>query len=117
MGRASPGLGQCPMAALAAPRAPGRALAWWLALRPWSFTISLAPILAGTSLAILDGHGVRIGLALAALLASVLIHGGTNLQNDVGDFRRRAGRAGRVGPPRAPTEGWLAPSQVHAGPT
>ena len=44
------------MTALAAHRAPGRALAWCLALRPWSFTISLAPILAGTSLAILDGY-------------------------------------------------------------
>lgn len=101
------------MTALAAHRAPGRALAWWLALRPWSFTISLAPILAGTSLAILDGHGARIGLALAALLASVLIHGGTNLQNDVGDFRRGADGAGRIGPPRATTEGWLPASQVQ----
>ena len=34
---------------------PGRMLAWWLALRPWSFTISLAPVLAGTCLAALDG--------------------------------------------------------------
>jgi 1,4-dihydroxy-2-naphthoate octaprenyltransferase len=99
--------------ALAAPRAPGRALAWWLALRPWSFTISLAPVLAGTSLAILDGHGARIGLALAALLASVLIHGGTNLQNDVGDFRRGADGSGRIGPPRATTEGWLPAAQVQ----
>ena len=105
------------MTALAAPRTPGRVLAWWLALRPWSFTISLAPILAGTSLAILDGHGARIGLALTALLASVLIHGGTNLQNDVGDFRRGADGAGRIGPPRATTEGWLSASQVQAAAT
>ena len=28
--------------------APGPLLAWWLAVRPWSFTISLAPVLAGT---------------------------------------------------------------------
>jgi 1,4-dihydroxy-2-naphthoate octaprenyltransferase len=102
-----------PMTALAAHRAPGRALAWCLALRPWSFTISLAPILAGTSLAILDGHGARLGLALAALTASILIHAGTNLQNDVGDFRRGADGAGRIGPPRATTEGWLPASQVQ----
>ena len=103
------------MTALAAQRAPGRALAWWLALRPWSFTISLAPILAGTSLAVLDGHGVRLDLALAALFASVLIHAGTNLQNDVGDFRRGADGAGRIGPPRATTEGWLTATQVQLG--
>jgi 1,4-dihydroxy-2-naphthoate octaprenyltransferase len=101
------------MTALAAPRAPGRILAWCLALRPWSFTISLAPILAGTSLAVLDGHGARLGIALAALAASILIHAGTNLQNDVGDFRRGADGAGRIGPPRATTEGWLPASQVQ----
>jgi 1,4-dihydroxy-2-naphthoate octaprenyltransferase len=101
------------MTALAAPRAPGRALAWWLALRPWSFTISLAPILAGTSLAVLDGHGARFGVAVAALAASILIHAGTNLQNDVGDFRRGADGSGRIGPPRATTEGWLSAAQVQ----
>ncbi len=93
---------------------PGPLLAWWLALRPWSFTISLAPVLAGTSLAALDGYPVQLGLVVAALLASVLIHAGTNLQNDVGDFRRGADLSGRIGPPRATTEGWLPASQVQA---
>ena len=46
---------------LAASSAPGRALAWWLAVRPWSFTISLAPVLAGTSLAALDGYAAESG--------------------------------------------------------
>jgi 1,4-dihydroxy-2-naphthoate polyprenyltransferase len=101
------------MTALAAQRAPGRAMAWCLALRPWSFTISLAPVLAGTSLSSLDGHGARMGLAAAALAASVLIHAGTNLQNDVGDFRRGADGAGRIGPPRATTEGWLPAAHVQ----
>jgi 1,4-dihydroxy-2-naphthoate octaprenyltransferase len=109
----SPAVENAGMTALAAPRAPGRALAWWLALRPWSFTISLAPILAGTSLAVLDGHGAQFGVAVAALAASVLIHAGTNLQNDVGDFRRGADGAGRIGPPRATTEGWLPAAQVQ----
>jgi 1,4-dihydroxy-2-naphthoate octaprenyltransferase len=102
------------MAAIAASRAPGRALAWWLALRPWSFTISLAPVLAGTSLATLDGYPLDLTLAAVALLACVLIHVGTNLQNDVGDFRRGADLIGRVGPPRVTTQGWLPASQVQA---
>ncbi len=93
--------------------APGRARAWWLAARPWSFTISLAPVLAGTSLAALAGRGVQPGIAAAALLACLLIHAGTNLQNDVGDFRRGADGAGRIGPPRATTEGWLSPAEVQ----
>jgi 1,4-dihydroxy-2-naphthoate octaprenyltransferase len=49
-----------------------------------------------------------------ALLACVLIHVGTNLQNDVGDFRRGADLIGRVGPPRVTTQGWLPASQVQA---
>jgi 1,4-dihydroxy-2-naphthoate octaprenyltransferase len=99
--------------ALAAPRVPGRALAWWLAARPWSFTISLAPVLAGASLAALDGYPVRLALIAAALVASILIHAGTNLQNDVGDFKRGADATGRIGPPRATTEGWLSAAQVQ----
>jgi 1,4-dihydroxy-2-naphthoate polyprenyltransferase len=92
---------------------PGPVLAWCLALRPWSFTISLAPVLAGTSLAILDGYPLQPALVAAALLASLLIHAGTNLQNDVGDFRRGADLTGRIGPKRATTEGWLPADQVQ----
>ena len=88
-------------------------MAWWLALRPWSFTISLAPILVGTALAGLDGYAPQLGIVAAAFAASILIHAGTNLQNDVGDFRRGADLMGRIGPPRATTEGWLPASQVQ----
>lgn len=94
--------------------APGPALAWWLALRPWSFTISLAPVLVGTSLALLDGYSADFGIVVVALLACVLIHAGTNLQNDVGDFRRSADLTGRIGPPRVTTQGWLPARDVQA---
>ena len=62
----------------------------------------------------LDGYALQPALVAAALLASVLIHAGTNLQNDVGDFRRGADLAGRIGPKRACTEGWLPARQVQA---
>jgi 1,4-dihydroxy-2-naphthoate octaprenyltransferase len=103
-------------ASLVAPP-PGSFLAWWLALRPWSFTISLAPVLAGSSLAGLDGYPLNLGLVLAALAGSILIHAGTNLQNDVGDFRRGADLVGRIGPRRATTEGWLSARQVQGAAT
>jgi 1,4-dihydroxy-2-naphthoate polyprenyltransferase len=105
------------MTALAAPPAPGRPLAWWLALRPWSFTISLAPVLVGTGLAVLHGYPADFAIAGVALLACVLIHAGTNLQNDVGDFRRGADLTGRIGPPRVTTEGWLPAREVQAAAT
>ena len=96
------------------PQPPGRLLAWWLAVRPWSFTISIAPVLAGTSLAGLNDHAPNLLIAGMALLACFLIHAGTNLQNDVGDFRRGADLIGRIGPPRVTTQGWLPASQVQA---
>ena len=99
---------------LSASSPPGRALAWWLAVRPWSFTISIAPVVAGTSLAALDGYAPNLLIAAVALLGCFLIHAGTNLQNDVGDFRRGADLVGRVGPPRVTTQGWLPASQVQA---
>jgi 1,4-dihydroxy-2-naphthoate polyprenyltransferase len=102
---------------LAASPPPGRALAWWLAVRPWSFTISLAPVLTGTSLAALDGYPPSLAIAGVALLACILIHAGTNLQNDVGDFRRGADLVGRVGPPRVTTQGWLPAREVQAAAT
>jgi 1,4-dihydroxy-2-naphthoate octaprenyltransferase len=95
-------------------RAPPRPLAWCRAIRPWSFTLSLAPVLVGTSLARLDGYPPSLAIVAAALLASLLIHAGTNLQNDVGDFRRGADGSGRIGPPRATTQGWLSPQEVQA---
>lgn len=102
---------------LTVPPAPGRALAWWLAVRPWSFTISLAPVLAGTSLAAMDGYPPNLLIAAVTLLACVLIHAGTNLQNDVGDFHRGADLIGRVGPPRVTTQGWLRARDVQAAAT
>jgi 1,4-dihydroxy-2-naphthoate octaprenyltransferase len=102
------------MTAFAGTRRPGRALAWWLALRPWSFSISLAPVLVGTALALADGHRPDLAVSALALAACLLIHAGTNLQNDVGDFRRGADLSGRIGPPRVTTQGWLPARDVQA---
>ena len=62
----------------------------------------------------LDGYPPDLGIAAVALLACVLIHAGTNLQNDVGDFRRGADLTGRIGPPRVTTQGWLPAREVQA---
>jgi len=86
---------------------------WWLAIRPATLTISLAPVLVGTSLAWHDtGRILWIPFILAAA-AALLIQIGTNLYNDVGDFERGADRAERLGPPRAVSSGWLEPGEVR----
>jgi 1,4-dihydroxy-2-naphthoate octaprenyltransferase len=74
-------------------------------------------VLVGTSLAWPETRALNVPVMAAALLASALIQIGTNLQNDVGDFRRGADRHGRLGPPRATTLGWLSPRQVQTAAT
>lgn len=96
---------------------PSRAVAWQIAVRPRTLPISLVPVLVGTSLAWLETRALNAAVMAIALLASALIQIGTNLQNDVGDFRRGADRHGRLGPPRATTLGWLSPRQVQTAAT
>ena len=68
----------------------------------------------GSALAARD-HAFRLGPALAALLGAILIQIGTNLVNDLGDFRRGADSGVRLGPPRALAMGWLTVREVRIG--
>jgi 1,4-dihydroxy-2-naphthoate octaprenyltransferase len=61
-----------------------RRRAWWLALRPFSYTTAIIPVLVGTALA--SEVDFRPGLFLLALAGSVLILAGTNLATDFFDF-------------------------------
>ena len=94
---------------------PGRLGAWFLACRPKTLSVSLAPVLVGTALAWQQQAYLLWLPLLAAALGAALIQIGTNLFNDVGDFLRGADQPGRVGPPRATAEGWLTPTAVRAG--
>jgi len=64
-----------------------RAAAWWEILRPFAYTASVIPILAGGALAFVDG-AFSIWPFLAALLGGVLLHSGTNIVNEVYDVRQ-----------------------------
>jgi 1,4-dihydroxy-2-naphthoate octaprenyltransferase len=73
---------------------PGQVARWWLALRPETFSLSLAPLFLGTALAWLDPvnglhrtffHPLRW---LAFVLVVLLIHAGTNLLNECYDALR-----------------------------
>ena len=61
-----------------------RRRAWWLALRPFSYTAAIVPVLVGTAVA--ADETFRPGLFLLALLGAVLILAGTNLATDFFDF-------------------------------
>jgi 1,4-dihydroxy-2-naphthoate polyprenyltransferase len=87
---------------------------WWRAVRPWSFTASLVPVLLGACLAAAEG---RIDLALLALtvFGSVAIHAGTNLVNDYYDHRKGIDALQTIGVGGAIQRGELTPRQVLFG--
>jgi 1,4-dihydroxy-2-naphthoate octaprenyltransferase len=57
---------------------------WFLASRPWSFTMTAISVSVGSALAALDGPFDWL-LGLLALLSAVLLHAATNLINDYYD--------------------------------
>jgi len=95
----------------------GRALnvqTWLLAARPKTLPAAASPTIVGTAVAINAGV-FRPWPALAALLGALLIQVGTNLANDVFDYKRGADAVGRLGPLRVTQAGLLTPAQVMVG--
>ena len=86
---------------------------WWLAIRPKTLTVSIAPVIVGSSFAYAEAGTLSWLRLLAALVAAMLIQIGTNLHNDVGDFERGADGAERLGPLRVTASGWLEPGAVR----
>ncbi len=60
--------------------APSPARVWWLALRPATLAASVAPVLAGTAVAVHEG-GARPWAGIAALVIAIAMQIGVNLAN------------------------------------
>ena len=70
---------------------------WIQAIRAFSFTASVIPVLLG-GLYALTFHGAKSWALLPlAVLGGLLLHTGTNLINDYYDFRRGVDRDGTFG--------------------
>jgi len=59
---------------------------WFLAMRPWSFTMSAISVSVGAALAATHGP-FSWPLYLATAIAMMAVHGGVNLMNDFFDYR------------------------------
>jgi 1,4-dihydroxy-2-naphthoate octaprenyltransferase len=90
------------------------AQAWILAIRPKTLTAAIAPVFAGSAVAIGEG-AFALGPAFAALFAAIMIQIATNLYNDVVDFERGTDSNDRLGPMRVTQAGLLTPTQVRTG--
>lgn len=77
------------------PRLSGLKL-WFAASRPFSFTASVVPVVAGTLIAAEDTFSWW--KALLALVGSLFIHAGTNFVNDYYDHIKGADNAESLGP-------------------
>jgi 1,4-dihydroxy-2-naphthoate octaprenyltransferase len=87
---------------------------WWRALRPFSFTASMTPVLVGSAAAYYDGHFDPLRFA-ATFLAAVAIHAATNLTNDYYDHVRGVDTAESIGPSGVIQAGLLSPGAVLRG--
>ena len=85
---------------------------WWSAVRPATLAASVAPVLAGTAIAIHVG-GARLGAGLLALLVGIAMQVGVNFANDYSDHVRGADTARRLGPVRAASSGIVDPEAVR----
>jgi 1,4-dihydroxy-2-naphthoate octaprenyltransferase len=88
--------------------------AWWLAIRPATLSLGIAPVLVGTACAHQAG-GLNVSAALAALAGALFLQIGANLSNDVFDFEKGADAIERLGPTRVVQAGMLSPAAVRSG--
>lgn len=87
---------------------------WTMAVRPFSFTASVTPVVLGSVLAGNDGSWDWLLFSIT-VVASVAIHAGTNLINDYYDWKKGTDTPDSLGPNRALQSGMLTPQQVFWG--
>ena len=86
---------------------------WLEGARPRTLPTAIAPVLAGTAIAIADG-GARWGLATLCLVVALGLVIGVNFANDYSDGIRGSDGEDRVGPLRLVGSGVAEPSHVKA---
>ena len=87
---------------------------WIMASRPRTLTAAIVPVVVGTAVAVRD-RVFNPWVALAALFSAVMIQIGTNLANDLFDFKKGADTHTRLGPTRVTSAGLLTPGEVEIG--
>src|SRR2546430_16796428 len=85
---------------------------WWSALRPATLAASVAPVLAGTAVAIYERDLTKPWAGLLALGVALAMQVGANLANDYSDHVRGADSQ-RVGPPTAASSRVISPPRVQ----
>ncbi|MGD9714484.1 MAG: 1,4-dihydroxy-2-naphthoate octaprenyltransferase [Thermomicrobiales bacterium] len=93
---------------------PGSLRVWFQAVRFFSFTASIVPIVVGSALALFDRTFDAL-LFVVMLSASVACHAGANLANDYFDDRKGIDTDDSLGPSKVIQLGYLTSAQVLRG--
>jgi 1,4-dihydroxy-2-naphthoate octaprenyltransferase len=88
---------------------------WLQAVRAFSFTASVIPVLLGGMLALGAPAPRHFWLLPLAVLGGLALHAGTNLLNDYYDFERGVDREGTRGSSGVLVAGMLSPASVRVG--
>jgi|JI8StandDraft_1071087.scaffolds.fasta_scaffold05409_7 1,4-dihydroxy-2-naphthoate octaprenyltransferase len=88
---------------------------WLQAVRAFSFTASMVPIIVGAMLALAFDGAVRWDLFPVVVLCSLLIHAGTNLFSDYYDYKKGVDKEGAFGGSGVLVGRLLAPKQLFIG--
>ncbi|XP_072047267.1 ubiA prenyltransferase domain-containing protein 1-like [Amphiura filiformis] len=92
------------------PSRPSRFATYVIALRPWSFSASLTPVLLGTALAYKTTGTLNLPVFLASIGAVLFVHGAGNLVNTYYDFLK--GVDSKKSDDRTLVDGYLSPNAV-----
>jgi len=87
---------------------------WLRAVRIFSFTASVTPVLTGSAFALV-AREVSPLLFILIAAACVLCHAGCNLANDYFDHRKGIDSSASLGPAGVIQDGWLTEAQVRTG--
>ena len=88
---------------------------WWIAARPKTLIVSIAPVLLGLALSLNNNFFSSLIVGLLTLIAAILIQLGTNFINDLYDFLSGADDENRLGPTRVVQAGLLSEKQIKLG--
>lgn len=88
---------------------------WLQAVRAFSFTASMVPIIIGAMLALAFPGSVRWDLFPVVVVCSLLVHAGTNLFSDYYDYKKGVDKEGAFGGSGVLVGKLLQPKQLFTG--
>lgn len=91
---------------------PGLARAWLSFIRPKTWGVAIAPVIASLALVYIENLSFSLSVAIPTLTLALLMQIITNMENDLGYTERKAEKSNRKGLPRATSNGWISIAQA-----